>query len=293
MFCAKVLADSITHQGCRLTTMEWTFPRCILAEVNTHRMLSRNAASSRAIPTERLIQRVIDNPFVPEFRLNQKGMQAGNALEDDDARVARAAWLNARDEAVERARDMHRWSIHKQYVNRLLEPWMWVTIIVSATDWENVWKLRCHPDAEPSFRRIAEMARESREKSNPVKAGDGYWHLPLFGHSGGFGQDDLDALPALSEKYHGHGIVSGHEAKMISAGRCARVSYLTHDGKRDPEQDIELALRLADSGHWSPFEHVATPAKTYDGTTPYVGNFRGWTQIRKYSPNECAPEVLP
>lgn len=283
---ARVLCDSISPQGQRLTTMEWTFPRVILAEVNTHRMLSRNAASSRAIPTEKLIQRVVDEPFVPEFRLNQKGMQAGEALDDGDAAAARCAWLNARDEAVARARQMHQWNIHKQYVNRLLEPWMFCTIIVSATDWANVWHLRCSPEAEPSFQAVATMAREAMAASEPKEVPAGWWHWPLIED-----QDIQDVQSYLdSSAYHGgEGISSSHMEMVlpeyvtkVSVGRCARVSYLTHDGKRDVLADIELHDRLAKSGHWSPFEHVATP----DTERPYWGNFAGWRQYRKDFANE-------
>lgn len=287
MFNARVLADTISPNNARLTTLELTFPRVILAEFNTHRMLSRNAASSRAIPTEKLIQRVIDDPFIPEFRENKKGMQAGESLSADDSIVARDLWLHERDHAVAKAREMHGLNIHKQYINRLLEPWMWVTVIASATDWANVWKLRCHPDAEPSFQKIATMARAVIDESTPFRAGIGHLHLPLFGFNAGFGQDDLSALPELSMQYAHSPMTQKHLAKLISVGRCARVSYLTHDGVRDPAADIELALRLATSGHWSPFEHVAS----WIDTKGYSGNFYGWQQFRKSFNGECEPEA--
>lgn len=266
MFSAKVLADSI-FDGHRLTTMEWTFPRCILAEINTHRQLSRNAASSRAIPTTKLIQRVIDNPFIPEFRENQKGMQAGDAIEDGEAEFATRMWLEQRDKAVHTARIMHGMNIHKQYVNRLLEPWMWCTIIVSATEWDNVWKLRCHPDAEPSFQKIAYLARGAMAESRPEQMSESGWHLPLI--------DSCDIVDLAGNYIDGVPTVA-----LVSAGRCARVSYLTHDGRRDLSEDIALAHRLTVSGHWSPFEHQAV-------ASPYWhGNFQGWKQLRKHYPNE-------
>lgn len=280
MFDAKILADSISPAGCRLTTFELTFPRVILAEFNTHRMLSRNAASSRAIPTEKLIQRVIDDPFIPEFRLNQKGMQAGDVLEDAHARCAHLRWIDARDRAVEQARNLHEYNIHKQYVNRLLEPWMWVTVIASATDWENLFHLRCHPDAEPSFQRIAFMARDLYDANEPTLIKDGDWHLPLI--------DDSDISEAMSNAT-GPENVLGRLCK-ISVGRCARVSYLTHDGKRDHAADIELHERLSQSGHWSPFEHVATPRPVTGLGITYSGNFQGWTQYRKRFENENVME---
>lgn len=282
MFECKVLADSVSPAGCRLTTLEVTFPRVILAEFNTHRMLSRNAASSRAIPTEKLIQRVIDDPFIPEFRANQKGMQAGEMLESEDAVYAREIWLEARGAAVAQAREMHELNIHKQYVNRLLEPWMWATVIVSATDWENLFALRCHPDAEPSFQRIAGMMRDAIDGSMPYFIDCNQWHRPLVD------ADDVAEVFELLSK--GHIKVEDCEPRLnkISVGRCARVSYLTHDGKRDHAADIDLHDRLVKSGHWSPFEHVAQPIppfrrlhEEHPTGSAYVGNFRGWEQYRK------------
>jgi len=273
-FEVKILADSISPRGHRLTTMEWTFPRCILAEVNTHRMASRNAASSRAIPVEKLIQRVLDDPFIPEFRQNQSGMQAGELIDTADATAAKAIWLNQRDTAVSRARQLHEKNIHKQYINRLLEPWMWATIIISATEWENIWKLRCHPDAEPSFQRIATMARECRENSKPQPLLHCDWHLPLVSK-----EDWKDAQELLERGTENRVLINDirNYLRKVSVGRCARVSYLTHDGKRDIEKDIELHDRLVNSGHWSPFEHVAQPVDP----NAFIGNFQGWMQYRK------------
>lgn len=275
-FNARILADSISPQGDRLTTFELTFPRVILAEFNTHRMISRNAASSRAIPTEKLIQRVIDDPFIPEFRANQKGMQAGDALETRDAETARNWWLESRDRAVETARTFHSLNIHKQYVNRLLEPWMWCTVIASATDWANLFHLRCHPDAEPSFQKIAGMALSLYQENSPVIVKHNEWHLPLFECEDWLALEEPNTATGRSE-------ITPHDlATKISVGRCARVSYLTHDGKRNHGADIDLHDRLAQSGHWSPFEHVATPL----GCNGYSGNFKGWQQYRKSFANE-------
>lgn len=272
MFSAKILADSISEDGARLTTFELTFPRVILAEWNTHRMISRNAASSRAIPTEKLIQRILDDPFIPEFCANQKGMQAGDAIEEDDAQLARLKWLDARDFAIGVAKSFHALNIHKQYVNRLLEPWMWCTVIASATEWANLFALRCNPQAEPSFQRVAGLALDAYRASTPCLVPAGQWHLPLF-----YKEDWLAITEPNSPTLRSE-ISPNDIAKKVSVGRCARVSYLTHDGKRDFEADIELHDRLALSGHWSPFEHVATP---FNSRHDQSGNFVGWDQYRK------------
>jgi thymidylate synthase ThyX len=268
-FEAKILADSVAPHGYRLTTFELTFPRVILAEFNTHRMISRNAASSRAIPTEKLIKRVEDDPFVPDFRANQRGMQAGDPLERADGEYAFQLWVDQRDSAVQQARAMHKLNIHKQYVNRLLEPWMWCTVIASATEWANLFHLRCSPEAEPSFQRIAGMAKELYVSSEPQCLDWDEWHLPLTDG------DDFGNLPDA-------------EICKVSVGRCARVSYLTHDGRRDFAEDIALHDRLSSAGHWSPFEHVAKPSR-FGGSS---GNFTGWSQYRKRFENENVTEIL-
>lgn len=265
MYAAKVLLDSVSPAGYRLTTMEVTFPRFILAEFNTHRMLSRNAASSRAIPVAKRIQAVIDNPFVPEvFGKNQKGMQAGPEVEQADD--ARDQWLSAAAAAVRHARELAVLDVHKQLANRLLEPFAWVTVVVSATEWDNFFHLRDHPDAQPEFQIIARMMREAREASEPVQVAYGGWHLPYIV------EEDFDS------KYG-----SDWESMcMISTARCARVSYLTHDGKRDLDADVDLGLRLMAAGHMSPFEHAARAASS----TYVQSNFVGWTQFRKLIPME-------
>jgi thymidylate synthase ThyX len=263
-FECRVEADSISPDGVRLITFVVTFPRFILAEVNTHRMLSRNSASSRAIPVEKRIAAVKVDPFVPSaFGANQKGMQAGELLEDQEA--ARAVWLNEAARAVCGAGALAQLGVHKQLANRLLEPFSWHTAVISATDWANFFALRCHPDAQPEFQTIAGMMREAFIASRPELLRRGEWHLPF--------------TTEAERREH------SFDWRKISAGRCCRVSYLTHDGKRDPFADLNLAERLiaATPKHASPFEHQATPMTPADVQR---GNFRGWRQFRHEIPNE-------
>lgn len=262
-YAARILADSLAPSGVRLTTFEVTFPRFILAEWNTHRMLSRNAASSRAVPVRKLLEQVETEPFVPEYwGANRPGMQATEELSERDAADARATWLQARDAACDHARVLMSLGAHKQLANRLLEPFTWCTVIVSSTTWDNLFALRCHADAQPEFRRIACMMRDELGISTPRALEIGDWHLPLV--------PDVDELQA-----EGYTI---DERARISAARCARVSYLTHDGKRVPATDLELARRLLEGGHMSPFEHVAQPSSQEHTRS---GNFHGWYQYRK------------
>jgi thymidylate synthase ThyX len=301
-FEAKALADSISPAGHRLTTLEATFPRFILAEFNTHRVFSRNSASSRAIPVAKQLRRVLDDPYVPiEFGSNQPGMQAGPPLRGAARDAAEAEWLQARDDAVRHVLGMmtspeivarhedlrscldeaegslknppSEWlNVHKQVANRLLEPFMWHTVIVSSTTWENFWNLRCHPDAQPEIRLIATKMREAVAASEPVSLGPEDWHLPLIG--------DPDREDATSHE----------ELVKVSVGRCARVSYLTHAGTRDLSADVTLYERLLESGHMSPMEHIARPMNAAElDASEWSGNFQGWVAHRKLIPGESNP----
>lgn len=275
-YAARVLCDSLSPDGVRLTSLEVTFPRIVLAEFNTHRVFSRNSASSRAIPIEKMLQKVIDDPFIPIYwGKNQRGMQAERELLPSEQAWAETEWLEARDVAIKHAKQMLEIGIHKQITNRLLEPWLWHTVIVTATEWSNFWGLRCNPMAQPEIKRAAEMMRDAYNASfpNPVNYDD--WHLPLVEKSEAF---DLQVSGMSIE-----------DICRISVGRCARVSYLTHDGKRDPQADIELCKRLQDAGHMSPFEHVAKPmdpSSESSSKAAFCGNFRGWVQLRKTMPFE-------
>lgn len=303
-FDAKILADSRSPADYRLTTLEATFPRFVLAEFNTHRVFSRNSASSRAIPIAKQLRRVLEEPYVPiEFGSNQPGMQAGAALAGEKRDAAEREWLHARDDAVRRVLGLvtdpdaisadddlfeylgqveeairnraqsPQWlNVHKQVANRLLEPFMWHTVIVTATEWDNFLNLRCHPDAQPEIRLTAEKMRTAIEASEPDQLGEGEWHLPLVR------SEDREQVATLEDLI------------KISAGRCARVSYLTHAGERDPNADIELHDRLLESGHMSPLEHPARPLSTEDlKENEWSGNFRGWCSYRKLIPGEGNP----
>lgn len=270
-YAAKILLDSVSPVGYRLTTLEVTLPRIVLAEANTHRMLSRNSASSRAIPVQKQLERIIADPFMPvHWGMNQPGMVADQEIPADLLDECEQIWLEARDDAMRHAKRLMEKGVHKQVTNRLLEPFMWQTIIFSATTYANFFALRCHPEAQPEIRKAAVMMREAIDASTPQLLLPGQWHLPLVTNN------DDDSLEA--EGY------TLEQVKLISAGRCARVSYLTHDGKRVPEKDIELAERLCGNGHMSPLEHVATPSRDPHGRH---GNFIGWKQLRQYIPNEA------
>lgn len=260
---AKILLDSINQT--RLTTFEITIPRLVLSEFNTHRVFSRNSSSSRAIPVEKMIEKVENDPFIPEYwGKNQKGMQADQELTEQEQIRARTKWLDARDNAVASAKLILGIGVHKQITNRLLEPWLWHTVIVTATEWSNFFALRNNKMAQPEIAKPAKMMRDLYDASVPTVIGTGEWHMPLM--------PDIDYM----------GNISLEDKKKISAGRCARVSYLTHHGVRDLQADIKLCEDLINKGHMSPLEHVATPHSGFrPGTVEQLSNFRGWKQFRK------------
>lgn len=265
---AKVICDSINEAGDRLTTMVWTIPRIILAELNTHRMLSRNSASSRAIPIEKQIGKVTENPFVPvQFGKNKKGMQSEEELEDTI--TANVEWLEARIDAVAHADVLKNIGLHKQITNRLLEPWLYTTVIISATEWHNVFALRAHKDAQPEFQVAAYRALEAYLNSKPKELQPDQWHLP-FG----------DRIPHA-------GLVDPIEIAKVATARCARVSYETFDGEININSDIDLHDRLAESGHWSPFEHCAQVMNSSEQSVGvWSGNFKGFRQYRHMFPKQ-------
>jgi thymidylate synthase ThyX len=218
-----------------------------------------------------MLERIKQTPFVPEeWGSNQRGMQAGPSLTGESAEEARKAWLACRDQTICWVERLLELGVHKQLANRLLEPFMWVTVIVSATEWANFFNLRLHEDAQPELQKVARLLAEHLAVSEPQPVAIDAWHLPYI---------QADEREELSVELQ----------KQCSVARCARVSYLTHDGKRDTAKDVELYERLLNGsglGHWSPFEHVATPRPT-DAPDSREGNFKGWLQYRKMFPNEC------
>jgi hypothetical protein len=278
---AKILADSVSPAGVRLTTLQITFPRIILAELSRHRMFSLSVASSRAIPVKKRIEAVINDPFIPEeFGRNQKGMQAGEMLPLSVGQQAAEIWKQQLVSATYTARTLDLLNVHKQWANRVLEPFSWCTAVITATEFNNFFHLRCHPDAQPEFQKIAGMMRDAIRTAKPYPVEQAQWHLPYIT------EEDKDTV--LQERGF-DGLTRWGERgvlALISSARCARVSYLTHKGTRDLVADKLLGKKLLAAGHMSPFEHPATPMYT---TTEYYGNFKGWMQYRKLIHGESDP----
>lgn len=272
---AKVIADSISEAGKRITTMQIKFHRFILPEFNTHRVFSRNFSSSRAIPTSKLIEQVRNDPATPvHWGKNQPGMQAAEELSGTDLELAKHEWRIAAHIAGDTAENMARLGVHKQLINRLLEPFLWSTGIVTSTEWDNFFELRAHEDAQPEIHELAIKMRDARNNSIPQLLKEGEWHLPYI--SDNEKNDQFFKIEA-----------NRFMLQKISAARCCRVSYLKHDGSApDINDDLALFQRLAGSvpQHMSPLEHQATPDVFCKqggwAHIGYHGNLRGWIQFR-------------
>ena len=272
---AKVIADSISCiDDTRLTTMQLRYPRFIHAEFITHRMFSGNASASRAIPVSRLMADIRADPAEPIFWGSaQPGMQAGANLWGHDLASAKAYWREDREHSITMAEAMAGCNAAKQLVNRLIENHGHINVVCSATEWKNFFFLRDHKAAEPHIAELARQMMKAYNESEPEIKAPGQWHTPYMNP--------------------GEGDTQG-ERMMGSVARCARVSYMTHEGKTpELDADFKLAQTLVGSTpkHASPAEHQATPLEPGEGEKRRLApglepegnwcrNYNGWKMFR-------------
>lgn len=274
----KIIAHSVNPDGKEIVTLQCRYPLWIHAQCLTHRLLengqvefldlsvmqdknlSRNAQSSRACPTEKLIDEVMNNPVIPvSWGANQSGMVAEKDLDEESAEEAKSMWLRFRDDSVHWARAFAQLGLHKQLTNRVLEPFRHVTVVITATEWENFFKLRLHETAQPEIQELARQIKEAIDHSEPEKLWWGDWHTP-------FAKEDVVTPVSM--------ILSTRLQTSVAA--CARCSYNNLDGSnRSVEKDRALHDQLFEDGHWSPFEHAAKAAPGQ------YANFIGWKSYRE------------
>lgn len=289
---AKILLDSVNIAGVRLVTWELTYPRMVHSELMTHRVFSRSSASSRAIPIGKMLERITMNPAMPyRWGKNQSGMQASANFEGNEEAHAVRLWLEARDVAVQSAAKLRDFGLHKQIVNRVVETWMWIVVIMSTTYHANWFEQRDHEAAEPSLGHLASLMHNEYWINKPKFVAPGNWHMPLLPDRE---QLEREGFVQTADP------LQGYSLQMVSAGRCARVSYLNHHGVRDPKEDIALFQKMSGSApsHRAPLEHAARSmeshmghGQSHDGSlaTMMFGNFQGWKQLRHYINNEAGP----
>lgn len=305
MISAKVIARSRSSvTGKEIVTFEIVYPRFILAELNTHRILSKNSASSRAIPVEKVLEQVRNNPSLPvHFGKNQPGMSAREELTGVELILAKELWHEAAIQAASIAQQMTDIGLHKQVANRILEPFQYMKTVITGTDWDNFFHLRRHPDADPNINALAEVMWLALQQSTPIMLAPGEWHVPYVhtvrNYSGVLEYWDFKGATKLTLE----------DALKVSSSCCAQTSFRTSDDSLD--KAIRVYDRLVESKpvHASPFEHAATPMRQCDGTANrfenpntwqegithvdragrlWSGNFMGWIQHRQLIPdNAC------
>lgn len=288
---AHIIKDSISPNGVRLTTMEVEYPRFILAELNTHRMESKNSASSRAIPFKKMADKILTEPAMPVFwGANQAGMSASIELEGLQLEAAKAVWLETMKRVMEASVVLDQLGLHKQILNRMGEPWQRMKTILSGTEWRNLFWLRDHDAAQPEFHELARCAQVEFDNSTPELLLPDQWHLPYVDHDANWNYFDLDGK-----------VIDLETAQKVSASCCAQVSYRKNDESVEKAIDIYDKLVGMDRKHASPFEHLGTPIRkhapfeAWDAGISHIdragwkwsGNFKDFIQYRKLIDGEA------
>lgn len=318
----EIKAEIIAHSkssvnGKEIVTFELEYPRFIHSELMTHRLFSRNAASSRAIPVAKMIEQVRNEPATPvHWGKNQSGMQAKEEVTNKINSLGH--WIDAASSAAYYADKLKHHGLHKQVVNRILEPFQMMKTVLTATEFDNFFWLRKHPDAQPEIKLLAEEMWEELKESEPQTLLPGMWHLPYV---------DTMLLNDENGNLCQQVYFCQHEGKMmetslecalaISASCCAQVSYRKLDDSLEKAKDIFDKLIESKPCHASPTEHQATPMQrggefwdedgeyslncshSSDGWEEGIthsdrqgnlwsGNFKSWIQHRQIIPeNVC------
>lgn len=300
MIKATIIQDSVSNFGKRITTFELEYPRFIHSEFMTHRQFSRNAASSRAIPVEKMHEYIQNNPAEPIYwGKNQSGMQAKEELEGSDKSLAKYIWGTAKNQAILHAKELMEAGLHKQISNRLTEPFQTMKTVCTSTEFTNWFWLRNHQDAQPEIKELAVLMQEAMDSTEPFLVFPGEWHVPYINRvrlplSGKLAYTDSSGN-ALTED----------DAKVISASCCAQVSYRKSDDTLQKAKAIFDRLINSEPVHASPIEHQASPMVTPNTSTGYIwwqvpgithckangnlcsGNFEGWVQYRQLFSNQA------
>jgi hypothetical protein len=294
---ATIICDSISASGVRMTTFEDVFHRWILAENNTHRAISKNLQSSRAVPLAKAIEMVREHTAYPvHYGKNQAGMQAKEELDANAKDTAKNEWDNAMYSMIESVQELAALGAHKQWASRLLEPFVMTKAVQSGTNWDNLMWLRNDEEAQPEYEVLAKCKQECFDNSVPQLLHAGEWHLPYI-------KTDRDSNGVLVYMDATGEVLTLEEAQKISASCAAQVSYRRLNDTKEKALEIYAKLFSGRKPHLSPTEHQATPinAKGMNASQPHLwtsgithmnregkfcsGNLEGWVQYRQTLPN--------
>ena len=294
---AKIIKHSIGNEK-EIITYELVYPRFFHSEVMTHRMLSKNAASSRAIPVKTMLELIASNPAKPiQWGKNQPGMQAAENFTGNEADYIDSLWARGVNEVVQVAQKMADYGVHKQITNRITEFCSFIKVVMTGTEYNNFFHLRYHPDAQPEFYELSRCMKEAKDLSAPQLLKPGQWHLPYV---------DIKFTNDIATYWVGDEEVDLETAKMVSASCCAQVSYRKLDDSIEKAKMIYQRLIESEPAHASPVEHQATPMSygtlvnplniwNWEPGTTHVrsdmslwsGNFCRWIQFRQLIPNQA------
>lgn len=313
---AFVVEDSKVGNN-RLTSLVLKFPRTVLAEFNTHRVFSRNSASSRARSVKATIKEVIENPYIPLWTINKAGMSGHWASPRVEAE-ATEVYLAGRDAAVRTALALlvgsdriegfgrddkeiasrysevvdyyydHMYSgtgaepdfglsVHKQVLNRVLEPYMFHEVIVTSSYFDNFLKLRDHNEADPAIWGVSHLLGEAIAHSEPTIS---EIHAPF--------SSNLEKTLILGQPWP---VARPHLIK--SAMESAQISYNDKSRAIKSTATAERGESLLTAGHLSPFEHVAVATRLLSRSLALRSVFcefrRHGKQLSHQAGCNCAP----
>ena len=287
---AKIVCDSVSPDGVRITTLEIEYPRFIHGEFMTHRSLSKNSSSSRAIPIQKMLDQIESNMAIPIYwGKNKSGMQATEEVCSTIQKYACERWGYAYLDVKHYVEQLVDGDLHKQVPNRLTEPFQMMKVVITGTDFDNFFNLRIHPDAQPEICMLAYKIYKAMGESEPVKLKVRDWHLPYV-NIGWNGRGDTTYF---NEDFD---VIDLEDAIKISASCCAQVSYRNTDMSLEKADKIFNMLIKSDVLHASCFEHLATPIRSQEGLINgwdfgithqnksgqlFSGNLRGWISYRQ------------
>lgn len=292
---ARIIQDSINYTGFRITTFELEYPRYVHAELMTHRQFSRNAASSRAIPVDKMHEHIRDNTATPVvWQKNQPGMQSQVNFEGEELEKIKRLWVKARDSALAMARELFDLGLHKQWANRPTEAFQMIKTVVTTTELDNWFWLRDHKDAQPDIKELSECMLKAKNESKPLLISYKEWHVPYVQRTRN--------INGVLEYHSNKQLLTLEQALKVSASCCAQVSYRKSDDSLEKAEQIYDRLINSEPVHASPVEHQARPMEWNrhifdrtpweEGVTHMLrdgmlcsGNFKSWIQYRQLIPN--------
>jgi len=319
---ARIVAKSQSgYSGTIITTFEYEAPKCILAQLNMHNMLVKNAQSSRAVPVKKVLEQILNNPVTPvHWGSNKAGMVAGEEIdvpvtfEDLDGHLHSHdrddAWEYTAHTVASLQGAWEEAGYHKQIVNRIGEAFTMVKGVITGTEIDNFFHLRYHPHADPYIYELAKCMWEAYELAETEVLYEGEWHTPYVEHNRLLKDGSLSY--GYSE-YNEHNNVpswtpiSLEQALKASSAACGQVSYRKLDLSGETVERVWNNLMGGDIIHASVTGHQASPMRCYYGNTqnerhPIVWNvgvthmdseadfwsaqFKHWIMHRKIIPNE-------